>query len=281
MRQEEAPLAAITAAIEAISSGRTEAKPMPDQVLSFYDALADYYHLIFEDWDRSIQRQAKILDSVISRELPARHLRILDCACGIGTQALGLAALGHHLVGSDLSPAEVTRAAREARKRGLNIEFYVSDMTDLKEVPEPGFDVVAAFDNALPHLTSSELIRAVAMMAGKLRSGGLFVASIRDYDLLLQQRPAMQEPAFFGSEGSRRIVHQVWDWTDAASYTLHLYITIETGQAWTTRHFVSEYRCVTRQELSEVLRSAGFEEPVWLMPAESGYYQPLVLARWP
>jgi glycine/sarcosine N-methyltransferase len=133
----------------------------------------------------------------------------------------------------------------------------------------------------LPNLTSDELIHAVGAMAGRLNSGGLFIASIRDYDLLLQQKPTMQEPVFFGNEGSRRIVHQVWDWTEAARYTLHLYITSEAGQGWSTHHFVSEYRCVRRQELSDALRSVGFEEPVWLMPRESDYYQPLVLARWP
>ena len=26
----------------------------------------------------------------------------------------------------------------------------------------------------------------------------------------------MQEPAFFGSEGTRRIYHQIWDWIEAA-----------------------------------------------------------------
>ena len=254
---------------------------MTHPVVSFYDSLADYYHLIFEDWDRSIERQARILDAVISHELDGRNLRILDCACGIGTQSLGLAALGHHVVGSDLSPAEVTRATREAQKRGLTAHFHVSDMTKLREIPGTAFDVVSAFDNALPHLTSDELIRAVEAMARRLRPGGLFIASIRDYDAILEQRPAMQEPSFFGGHGSRRIIHQIWDWTAAAEYMLHLYITVETDQRWRTHHFVSEYRCLRRQELSDALRSAGFEEPVWLMPAESDYYQPLVLARWP
>jgi glycine/sarcosine N-methyltransferase len=85
---------------------------MAGNVLRFYEGLADYYHLIFEDWDRSIQRQASILSSVISRELSGQHLRILDCACGIGTQCLGLSARGHYLVGCDLSPAEVRRATK-------------------------------------------------------------------------------------------------------------------------------------------------------------------------
>jgi predicted TPR repeat methyltransferase len=85
-------------------------------------------------------------------------------------------------------------------------------MTALREIPDNQFDVVAALDNALPHLTSGQLIQAVQAMAAKLDSGGLFIASIRDYDLLLQQRPAMREPYFLGGEGRRRVVHQVWDW---------------------------------------------------------------------
>ncbi|CAN5402450.1 hypothetical protein BH10ACI4_BH10ACI4_12640 [soil metagenome] len=254
---------------------------MADTVLSFYNQLADSYHLIFEDWDRSIQRQARVLGALIAQELPGQSLRILDCACGIGTQSLGLAALGHRVVGCDLSLAEVTRAAKEAKQRGLDIEFRVSNMTDLEEIPEVGFDVVSAFDNALPHLSSDELVQAVRAMAHRLRPGGLFIASIRDYDSLLKEKPTIQEPAFFGEMGSRRIVHQVWDWTEAVKYTLHLYITVEADQGWRSDHFVSEYRCVKRQELSDALRFVDFQEPVWLMPADSGFYQPLVLARWP
>jgi glycine/sarcosine N-methyltransferase len=254
---------------------------MTDQILDFYESLADYYHLIFEDWDQSIHRQAKVLDSLISGELPGRPLDILDCACGIGTQTLGFASLGHHVVACDLSSAEVRRAESEARTRALDIKFYVSDMTTLREIPNTHFDVVAALDNALPHLTPSQLALAIKAMSSKLKPGGLFLASIRDYDLLLQQKPAMQEPVFFGSEGTRRIVHQVWDWFEATRYKLHLYITLQVDQQWKTHHFVSEYRCVKRQELSDVLRLTGFHEPIWLMPADSGYYQPLVLARWP
>jgi glycine/sarcosine N-methyltransferase len=260
---------------------RVGIKTMTHEIADFYESLADYYHLIFEDWNGSIHRQAKTLDLVISRELPGRPLKILDCACGIGTQALGFASMGHSVVGSDLSEAEVRRAEKEAHIRGLDIKFYVSDMTGLREIPDTRFDVVAALDNALPHLTPGQLGDAIKAIASRLTSGGLFIASIRDYDLLLQQRPAMQEPAFFGSEGTRRIVHQVWDWIDADKYKLHLYITMQAGQQWTTHHFVSEYRCMKRQELSDVLRLTGFSEPVWLMPPESGYYQPLVLARWP
>jgi 2-polyprenyl-3-methyl-5-hydroxy-6-metoxy-1,4-benzoquinol methylase len=253
---------------------------MTERILSFYEPLADHYHLIFEDWNRSIERQAVILNSLLTAQALAHPLKVLDCACGIGTQALGLAGLGHQVVASDLSRAAVNRARREAESRGLDISFHVSDMTSLTEIADCDFDVVAALDNALPHLTSGQLGRAIAAMSSKLKSNGLFIANIRDYDSLILERPASLGPSFFGKDGERRIVHQVWDWIDDARYTLHLYITTQSAQAWTTHHFVSEYRCLLRKELSTALESTGFREVRWLMPAESGSYQPLVLARW-
>ncbi len=197
---------------------------MGDPVRAFYDDLADSYHLMFQDWEKSIAFQASVLGPLIEREIPARRLRILDCACGIGTQALGLAARGHALTGADLSAAAIARAIREARERNLTIRFQVADMRGLSAVPESGFDAVLAVDNALPHLASEDdLALAVRQIAGKLRANGLFVASIRDYDQILETRPAMTPPAFFTDGPHRRIYHQVWDWIDERRYTVHLY----------------------------------------------------------
>ena len=61
---------------------------------------------------------------------------------------------------------------------------------------------------------------------------------------------------------------------------MHLYITHETPLGWACRHFVSEYRAVVREELMSLLHQAGFDEVRWLMPGDSGFYQPLVLGRY-
>jgi hypothetical protein len=151
-------------------------------------------------------------------------------------------------------------------------------MTTLEGI-DPGFEVIAALDNALPHLSSEQIARALHAIASRLTSGGLFLASIRDYDALIHSRPSIQPPVFYGQGESRRIVHQVWDWIDESSYRVHLYITVREGSGWTAHHFVSEYRCLLRDDLSSALRSAGFDRIQWLMPAESGYYQPIVLAQ--
>ena len=252
---------------------------MTERIHSFYEALAEDYHLIFEDWERTIERQAKILVALLEAELSAHPLKILDCACGIGTQSIGFAAMGHQVMASDLSRKAVNRAQREAQRRSLPISFRVSDMTSLREVPESGFDAVAAIDNALPHLSAVQLRQAVRSMASKLKPNGIFIASIRDYDQIIREKPAAQPPAFHGNQASRRIIHQIWDWIEDDRYVLHLYITTHSGRGWKTLHFVSEYRCLLRSELSSVLTDSGFADVRWLMPAESGFYQPLVLAR--
>ena len=245
----------------------------------FYDPLAEVYPLLFKDWEASIARQAKVLNGLLRAELGEGTLRILDCACGIGTQALGLARCGHHVTGSDLSEGAVERARREARRQGLEIPFLVADMTDLSAVADGEFDAVVALDNALPHLEREPLKAAARAMRAKVRAGGLLLASTRDYDRAIIDRPVVQGPEFYGREGERRIVHQVWEWTDEERIRIHLYITVQEGEGWNSQHFVGEYRAVLRSEITRSLEEAGFSSVRWLMPQESGFFQPLVMAR--
>ena len=245
----------------------------------FYDDLAEHYHLIFEDWDKSIERQTSIFGRLLEEYTGRSVLRILDCACGIGTQALGLAQMGHKVVASDLSRSSVARAQREARRLGVEIQFHIADMRDLSSVDGKDFDVVLVGDNALPHLLSTEdLDRAVQQMASKLRPEGLLVATVRDYDRLIQTRPAIQPPSFFGDLGRRRIVHQVWDW-DGSQYDVHLYISFEGSAGWISKHYVSRYRAMLRTELNASLERAGFTDVQWLEPDATLFYQPIVIAR--
>jgi glycine/sarcosine N-methyltransferase len=246
---------------------------------SFYNDLAPYYHLIFDDWNRSITWQASILGPVLERATGNASPHVLDCACGIGTQALGLAQRGHRVVASDLSRFAIERARKEAKQRLLNISFHVADMADLSSVEETSFDAVLAADNALPHLLSKgQLHRALTSIAAKLSNNGVFLATLRDYDSLIVTRPTMQPPVFHPQEAAYRIVHQVWQW-EGAEYTLHHYLTIPWAQGWIVKHFASRYRALLRAELNEALGASGFHDIRWLEPDETFFYQPMVLAR--
>lgn len=254
---------------------------MTETVRDFYDQLAGSYHLIFEDWETSVARQAAVLGPILERECgPAQAVRVLDCACGIGTQALGLAKRGFPVTGTDISPAAIKRAGAEAAGRGLRLSLYVADVRHLGDIPETGFDAAISIDNALPHLECDEdLTRAAVAVRSKLRPGGVFVISIRDYDRMIRERPVVHRPGFYSDSGRRRIVFQLWDWIDERRYIFHLYITCETPDGWRTHHGSSSYRAVVRDELTAILESAGFVSVRWVLPAESGFYQPIAVCR--
>jgi glycine/sarcosine N-methyltransferase len=252
---------------------------MPDDVLRFYQQLARDYHLIFADWNKAIERQGSVLDRLIRVYTAGPPLDVLDCSCGIGTQAIGLAGRGYRVHATDLSPAAVERATEEARTRGLSITFGVADMRRLETQVEGDFDVVLSCDNALPHLlTDDDLHLAVCHMRSRLRDSGLLLISIRDYDHLIMDRPPATTPQVFDDNGGRRIVFQVWDWADQ-TYTVHMFILREGKRGWRTSHYATTYRALLRAELSALLESCGFADIRWYMPQDTGYYQPVVIAR--
>jgi SAM-dependent methyltransferase len=256
---------------------------MDESVRAFYDELAEDYRLIYADWRGSMRRQAAALDRVLREALGPGPLAVLDAACGIGTQALGLAELGYRVHATDLSPAAVARAEREANALGVVATFGVADLRSLEHDVDGVFDVVLACDNALPHLlTDADLRRAVASMAAKIRPGGLFLASLRDYDRLIEERPRSEGPRIFDDAGRRRLAFQVWDWQEEGGrYTLHQFITRQAGVSWQTTHAVTEYRALLRAELEAALGEAGLRDVRWQEPEASGFFQPLVTARKP
>ena len=84
----------------------------------FYDQLAADYHLVYQDWEAAIERQADALDQLIRSTCPGAK-EILDCSCGIGTQAIGLALRGYRVHGTDVSERSLDRARKEAERLGV------------------------------------------------------------------------------------------------------------------------------------------------------------------
>lgn len=248
-----------------------------NQVLPFYDGMAAHYHLIFDDWEAAIRRQGAIIASLLP---PAEtNVRILDCACGIGTQSLAVAKLGFQVDASDLSPGAVARARHEAVTRGLAVRAWVDDMRILEEAQLAHYGAVLCMDNALPHLDSdADIVMALRAMHARLRPDGILVLSLRDYGPLIREKPMSMPPSFFTDHGARRIVFQVWDWLDDRRYIVHLYISRQVGQGWEDHHFVGSYRAVSTEEVAAMAISVGFTNVRVLPATETGFYQPIITA---
>jgi SAM-dependent methyltransferase len=245
----------------------------------FYDRLSPFYHLIYPNWERSIERQASALDAIIKQNWPRGVTKILDATCGIGTQAIGLAKLGYRVSGSDLSTQSVERARREAAQRGLDIRFSCCDVRELSQHhPAREFDLVISCDNSLPHLlTDDDLLVALRQMNACTRPGGGCLVSVRDYAKQnlegVQVKPyGVRDDA---ADGKRYLAFQTWD-CRGRTYDVTLYLIEDTGGAdCRTYTMRSTYYAVSIDRLLELMGEAGFENAQRI---DRVYFQPILAA---
>ncbi len=245
---------------------------------NFYDDLAPEYHLIYEDWNTAVDHQSVALDRLVRSRLPDAQT-VLDCSCGIGTQALGLAGHGYKVHGTDVSERALERARLEAVRRALDIAFEACDIRDLERL-HGTYDVVMSCDNALPHLlTDDDVARAFRAMFSKLRPGGLLVITVRDYDKALVERPVTSAPRI-NPGPPRKVVVRLHDWDapDSPMYTVHFLILTEGSTGWTLSHHHARYRAIGRQALTLAAAKAGFTKIQWHEAEDINFFQPAMTA---
>ena len=98
-----------------------------DITQTFYDNLAAEYDKLFSDWEAAMREQAVILDKLFHDNGFNKSSRILDCACGIGTQSIGLAVMGYDVTSSDISENELTEAKKRTLQHKVEIRFEKAD----------------------------------------------------------------------------------------------------------------------------------------------------------
>lgn len=249
-----------------------------DIIQTFYDKLASQYDKLFLDWMATTKEQAMFLDEIFSENGFDTTAQILDCACGIGTQSIGLASLGYNVTASDISDSELEEARQRALKNDVKICFEHADFRKLSETFLRQFDIIIAMDNALPHmLTKGDLEIAIKSIINQISAGGMFVASIRDYDVLLMDKPPYSPPYIHKTDSGQRVSFQTWNWK-GDRYKLIQYI-IEDDKTLEISKFECEYRAVRREELTKLLVSNGCSSVEWKLPEETGFYQPIVIAK--
>lgn len=250
----------------------------PGSAAAFYDGLAPSYDRLYPEWDAAIEQQADVLDRLLRQRLgDARH-RVLDCTVGIGTQALGLARLGHRVSGTDVSEGSLARARAEADRRGVTVSLTVADLRALP-FAAGSFDAVVSVDS-FAHLHSvDEATEALGEMARVSRPGGVVVVSLRDYTAARREHPPGTLPQVKRTPTRQTIAFQVWDWLpDGRRYDLTHVVLESHGQGWTVTPRHATLSAFTGAELLDAAQRAGLTGAAWLSPEETGFFQPLLVA---
>ncbi len=242
----------------------------------FYDRMAELYHLIFPNWDESIERQAEQLTSIIRERWGNECRSVLDVSCGIGTQAIGLAKQGFAVTASDLSENALDRAKVESRNRGVAIDFSVCDMRSAHAHHGRQFDVVVSADNSITHLLNDDdLLLALRQIHDCTRPGGGCLLTVRDYDRE-ERGTGLIKPYRVCEEGDQRyVIFQVWDFVGSI-YDMAMYYVVDdrTSDPLVTHVMRTRYNAVGTDHLLALMRQAGFTATERL---DGRFYQPVLV----
>ncbi len=232
------------------------------------------YHLIYPDWNRSMQHQASMLDSVIGENWGGAT-SILDVSCGIGTQSLGLSDLGYRVTASDLSIEELERAKQEAAIRKLSVEFSVADMRQAFNHHKQQFDVVISCDNCVPHLLSDQdILNAFQQFYECIHPGGGCIITVRDYEKEDLSKPQLKSYCIREENGIHWLLWQVWD-PHPPLYDVTIYFAEDRGEQECYAHsFRSTYYAVAVPSLMELMQQAGFDD---VRRLDGRFFQPMIV----
>ncbi len=125
---------------------------------------------------------------ILSSLAPPSRGRVLDIACGYGRHALELAQQGFHMTGLDLSLPLLIRAADQAQKRGLSVDFVHADMREMSF--EGQFDAAYCLLSSFGYFDEATNLRVASAVCKALKPGGRFLLDILNRDYIVSDLPS-------------------------------------------------------------------------------------------
>jgi SAM-dependent methyltransferase len=147
-----------------------------------YDVLSGMYEWLMPDTKLSPAGSVAAFGDLVDPLEPGA--RILDCSCGTGQLAVGLAGLGLHVVATDASLEMVHRTRELADEHGVSLRTFQVRWDELPDYLAPRtFDEVFCVGNSLAHAEGFSGRRAALRgMSGLLHKGGRLVLTSRTWE---------------------------------------------------------------------------------------------------
>jgi SAM-dependent methyltransferase len=175
---------------------------------------------------------------------------ILDVACGYGRHAIEFGQRGYRVTGLDLSLPLLIRAADEAQRRGLSINFAHADMREMAY--ENQFDAAYCVLTSFGYFDEETNLRVASSICRALKPGGRFLVDIINRDYIVSDLPSR-----VWWEGDGCVVLEEVDFEFHTSRVM-IRRSIVFGDGRQVEHEIS-LRAYGLHELGRILRRAGFQ----------------------
>lgn len=147
-----------------------------------YDELGEVYEWLISDAKLDPDDFAATFDDVLA-SLPA-GAHVLDCSCGTGQLAVGLAGRGLRVTATDASATMVRRTTRLADEHAAPVRAAQATWEELPlHLEDASVDLVFCVGNSLHHAAGAGgRAAALAAMSQVLRPGGRLVLTSRTWE---------------------------------------------------------------------------------------------------
>lgn len=150
-----------------------------------YGELSEVYEWLIGDDKVTPAQAAAAYGNDVVGVLPP-DARILDCACGTGQLAVGLAGLGLDVVAADASDGMVRRTEDLASEHGVSLQALRASWDELpNHLQDSTFALVFCVGNSLGHAQGKAgRLTALEAMSRLLEPGGRLVLTSRNWELV-------------------------------------------------------------------------------------------------
>jgi SAM-dependent methyltransferase len=188
--------------------------------------------------------------------------RVLDCACGVGADAIALARRGYDVTATDGSASMVAEARRRSGQFGVDIDITQSSWQDLPERVHGAFELILCLGNSLVHTeTKSNMISSLESIKKVLSPGGALVIDSRNWEHLYQSRPRIiTGPHVIERQGIRCSSLYIWTIPDDFQQSCRAEVVLlfaDASSAITHRRYVIDFTPFRRADLMDAIHSAG------------------------
>jgi SAM-dependent methyltransferase len=175
---------------------------------------------------------------------------VLDIACGYGRHAIELSQRGFRVTGLDLSLPLLIRAADEAQRRTLSVNFVHADMREMTY--DSQFDAAYCVLTSFGYFDEETNLRVATSICRAIKPGGRFLVDTINRDYIVSDLPSR-----VWWEGDGCVVLEEVDFDFHTSRVL-IRRSIVFGDGRQLENEIS-IRAYSLHELGRVLRRAGFQ----------------------
>ena len=235
-----------------------EALPLPEALSRrpLKKSLKPWFEEVFdEDYLRTLPfmtAQQTLRETAFIKEAlsPPAEGEVLDIACGYGRHAIEFGQRGFRVTGLDLSLPLLIRAADEAQRRGLSVNFVHADMREMTY--DSQFDAAYCVLTSFGYFDEETNLRVATSICRALKPGGRFLVDAINRDYIVSDLPSR-----VWWEGDGCVVLEEVDF-DFHTSRVSIRRSIVFGDGRQGENEIS-IRAYSLHEMGRIFRRAGFQ----------------------